>query len=167
MRIFRLDEQHPLTGWHVVGIVFLFFGTIIGVNVAMAFAAVGTFPGLVVENSYVASQHYDELLAKAREQDAKSFREGLSAEHGILIFTLAAKTGSPVLNLAVTAHVGRPSTTREDRDVAFAPRGDGAYVSAETLPAGLWEVDIEARSGVDLVFRRTLEINVESSGPTT
>ena len=37
----------------------------------MAFAATGTFPGLVVENSYVASQHYDELLAKARAQDAR------------------------------------------------------------------------------------------------
>jgi nitrogen fixation protein FixH len=150
-----------LTEWHVLGIVLVFFGTIIAVNVVMAFAAVGTFPGLVVENSYLASQHYDDLIDKARAQDAKGLKDALSAKAGVLTFRLADAAGAPVAGLEVAAHVGRPSTTREDRDLAFAPRSDGIYVAGDALPAGLWEVDLEARRGADLVFRRTQEVHVD------
>jgi nitrogen fixation protein FixH len=160
MASIRASGGRELTGWHVLAIVIIFFGTIIAVNVAMAVAAVGTFPGLVVENSYVASQHYDELLAKARAQDAKGFVDELSVNKGTLTFALSTP-GGPVSGLAVSAHVGRPSTTREDRDIAFASRGNGAYVGTTPLPAGLWEVDLEARRGGELVFRRTQEVRVE------
>ena len=49
----------PLTGKHVLAITLVAFGVIIGVNVLMAVKAVGTFPGLEVANSYVASQDFD------------------------------------------------------------------------------------------------------------
>lgn len=161
MRLFRLDDDHPFTGWHMLAVVFLFFGTIIAVNVVMAFAATGTFPGLVVGNSYVASQHYDDLLEKAREQDAAGWRHELSVEGGILRFRLATAAGTPASGLAVGAHAGRPSTTREDRDVAFIHEGEGSYAAGEPLPPGLWEVDLEATRGGDVVFRRTQEVFVE------
>ena len=48
-----------LTGRHVLVITLCAFGTIIAVNVFMAVMAVGTFPGLEVKNSYVASQTFD------------------------------------------------------------------------------------------------------------
>ena len=32
MRFFRLDDEHPLTGWHMLAIVCLFFGTVIAVK---------------------------------------------------------------------------------------------------------------------------------------
>ena len=69
---FRLDDQHPFTGRHMLAVVCTFFGVVIAVNVVMAIAATGTFPGLVVANSYVASQGYNELLAAARAQAAGS-----------------------------------------------------------------------------------------------
>src|SRR5215212_8676756 len=115
MRVFRLNDQHPLTGWHMLAIVFAFFGVIIAVNIALAIAATGTFPGLVVENSYVASQHYDELLARAREQDKVGWRDDLKAVGGVLRFSLLEGTGVPLPDLSVIAHIGRPSTTVEDR----------------------------------------------------
>src|SRR5258707_1136166 len=80
---------HPLTGWHMLAIVSLFFGVIIAVNIALAVAATGTFPGLVVENSYVSSQHYDELLARAREQDKAGWRDNLTVDGGVLRFALS------------------------------------------------------------------------------
>jgi nitrogen fixation protein FixH len=160
MRVFRLDDEHPLTGWHMLAIVLTFFGVVIAVNVAMAIAASGTFPGLVVENSYVASQHYDELLEKADEQDRKGWGVRLSSAGGILRLALSDAGGAPVRRLAVGAHIGRPSTTREDRNVAFSLLADGSYESQEALPPGLWEVDLEARRGEELVFRQTREIFV-------
>jgi nitrogen fixation protein FixH len=162
MHFFRPSDAHPLTGWHVLAIVLAFFGVIIGVNIVMAFAATSTFPGLVVANSYVSSQRYNELLAKARAQDAAGWQHELSADDGVLKFQLATASGAPATNLSVLAHVGRPSTTRADRDLELLHSG-AFYLAGEALPAGSWEVDIEARRGNELVFRRTEEVFVEPS----
>jgi nitrogen fixation protein FixH len=160
MRFFRVNDDNPFTGWHMLFVVGLFFGTIIAVNLVMAFAATGTFPGLVVENSYVASQHYDELLDKARAQDEAGWGYELSVEDGVIRARLS-RSGSPANDLSVIAHVGRPSTTREDRvfDLALSP--DGSYATSEPLAPGLWEVDLEAGRGAETLFRRTQEISVK------
>lgn len=158
MRIWRFDEDHPFTGWHMLAVISAFFGTIIAVNLVMAFAATGSFPGLVVQNSYVASQRYDELLAAARAQDAAGWQSDIGADADVLAFRLTAADGVPVAGLTVTAHVGRPSTTREDRTLALLSVGQGSYRAGTALPPGLWEADIEAWRGDDLVFRRTQEI---------
>ena len=47
------------TGWHMLGVIGLFFGTIISVNFYMAYQAVHSWSGLVVENTYVASQQFN------------------------------------------------------------------------------------------------------------
>jgi len=165
MQLFRLDDEHPFTGWHMLAIVVLFFGVVIAVNLVMAFAATGTFPGLVVENSYVASQHYDELLANARAQDEAGWSYDLSADGGAVLARIA-RHGAPTSDLTVSAHVGRPSTTQQDRSLAFALGLDGTYRSNDTLPPGLWEVDLEASRGDAVVFRETGEVYVKPTGTT-
>jgi nitrogen fixation protein FixH len=159
MRSLYPTDTNPLTGWHMLAIVLAFFSVIIGVNIVMAFAATSTFPGLVVENSYVSSQNYNELLAAARKQDAAGWRHELSADRGVLKFRLATSVGTPASDLSVVAHIGRPSTTRADRDLTLIHNGN-AYQAGEALPAGYWEIDVEARRGADIVFRRTQEIFV-------
>jgi nitrogen fixation protein FixH len=149
------------TGRHMLAVVVLFFGVIIGVNLVMAFAATSTFPGLVVENSYVASQHYDELLEKAHEQEMAGWQPQLSSAGDKLRFSLADAGGNPVSALDVGAHVGRPSTTQEDRSIAFRSVGTGAYEAIDPLPPGLWEVDLEASRDGAVVFRQTQEIFVK------
>ena len=52
-----------LTGKHVFAITASAFAVIIGVNVLLAVKAVSTFPGLEVENSYVAGQDFNERKA--------------------------------------------------------------------------------------------------------
>ena len=69
---FRLDDDHPFTGRHMLAVVFAFFAAIIAVNLVMAFLATGTFPGLVVKNSYVASQGYNQRLAETRSHERAS-----------------------------------------------------------------------------------------------
>ena len=60
----------PFTGRHITIIMVAFFAVVIAVNLLMARYATSTFGGVVVENSYVASQNFnkwlDEELVKAR-----------------------------------------------------------------------------------------------------
>jgi nitrogen fixation protein FixH len=162
MRFFRIDDDHPLTGWHVLAIIGLFFGTIITVNIALAIFATGTFPGLVVKNSYVASQNYNALLAEAQVQAESGIKAQLSAKAGVLEFRLADASGAPLRLLAVAAHAGRPASNRDDRAIAFTETGE--YYRAESaLPAGRWIVDVEARDGETLVFRQSHPVWVEAA----
>mgnify|MGYP001760938923 FL=1 len=71
----------PLTGKHVLAITLVAFGVIIGVNVLMAVKAVGTFPGLEVANSYVASQDFDRERAAQAALDWTVTPDYLSLIH--------------------------------------------------------------------------------------
>jgi nitrogen fixation protein FixH len=158
--LLRLDDDHPFTGRHMLLVVLLFFGTIIAVNIAMVVAATGTFPGLVVKNSYVASQHYNELLESARIQNEAGWQVELAAPDGVITFRLADREGVARQRLRVTALAGRPSSTLEDRVIDLV-EGPGGYVAAEGLPAGLWDVDIEAKRGDELIFREQRRLHVK------
>ena len=52
-----------MTGPKVLAIMLAAFGTVIAVNLTLAWSAVSTFPGLEVKNSYVASQNFNAELA--------------------------------------------------------------------------------------------------------
>ncbi|MGH6923297.1 MAG: FixH family protein [Propylenella sp.] len=160
---FRVDDDNPLTGWHVLGIVGLFFGTIIGVNVVLATYATGTFPGLVVKNSYVASQNYNALLAGSRAQAALGWTAELSAPDGLLSVRLADQSGAPLAGLIVSARIGRPASAGEDRVVELSPAA-GGYSADEALAPGRWIVELEARSGGELAYRATHPFVVSGGG---
>jgi nitrogen fixation protein FixH len=162
--LLRLDDDHPFTGKHMLLVVLLFFGTIIAVNIAMIVAATGTFPGLVVKNSYVASQHYNELLESARIQNEAGWQAELAAPGGVITFSLAGRDGVARQRLQVTALAGRPSSTLEDRVIDLI-EGVGGYTAAEKLPAGLWDVDIEAKRGDELIFREQRRLHVKRDAP--
>lgn len=156
---FRLDDDHPFTGRHMLAVVLMFFGTIIGVNIVMVISATGTFPGLVVKNSYIASQNYNRTLAEARAQERAGWHMELDEEGGVLRLRLADRDGIPLHRLTVTAEAGRPSTTGEDRTVVLVEDGAG-YRAAEALPAGAWEIAIEAYEDGARVFGARQRIHV-------
>ena len=156
--------DREFTGWHMLAVVCAFFGVTIVANIALALAATGTFPGLVVENSYIASQHYDELIAKSRAQDRQGWRHRLAVEGSVLRFSLSRADGEPLRDINVIAHVGRPSNTAEDRLVDFAPTADGSFVTTEPIAPGLWEVDLRAERG-EILFRRSQEVFVKPAEP--
>ena len=160
---FRLDDDHPFTGWHMLAVVLLFFGTIIAVNVVMVISATGTFPGLVVHNSYVASQKYNQTLAEARAQDEAGWQMALEADGGTITVRLTDRDGLPVRPLAVTAAAGRPSPTGEDRVLTLVEDESG-YRATESLPAGLWEIAVEAHDNGARVFGERYRIHVTGGG---
>lgn len=160
---FRVGDDNPLNGWHVLGIVVLFFGTIIAVNIVMAAYATGTFPGLVVRNGYVASQHFNKMLADSREQASRGWTSELSADNGALRVRIAGPGGAPINGLSVAARVGRPASASQDRIFDLRPTADG-YLADESLAPGGWIVEVEAHSGDKIVYRITDTLHVTGGG---
>ena len=146
----------PLTGWHFTAIIVSFFVVVITVNLVMARFASSTFGGVVVENSYVASQNYNEWLAAAEKQKALGWTAtaGRQAD-GRIALTLAGASEPGVTVEAVARHpLGR------ERDVAlrFVANGAGQFLSDLPLAAGRWKLRIAARNAAGQPWRTELDI---------
>ena len=150
----------PLTGGKVLAILLCAFGVIIGANLAMLFAATGTFPGLVVKNSYVASQQWN---AKTDAQNALGWQAGVAHENGKLRVKLTDATGAPVHGLEVTAVIGRPASGREDVALELVDTG-GTYAAPATLGPGLWRVALRASDGNGSRYEAKTELFIGEPG---
>ena len=138
------------TGRHMLGIMLAFFGVIIAVNLVMATVATRTFGGKVVENSYVASQRFNDWLAEGRAQDRLGWSTSFSLDRARRI-TIAASTPAGALEAARIHAVARHPLGREpDLALTFRPAGGGRYVSTGPLPVGRWQVQFEIHRGDDV-----------------
>lgn len=142
-----------LTGRHVLAITLAAFGTIIAVNLVMAFMAVGTFPGLEVKSSYVASQSFDQDRAAQRALNWSVTPEYDGHE---MVLTIRDETGypAPVRDLQVT--VGRPTHMREDQTPEFR-YSNGAFRAALQLAPGVWNIHLSATAQDGTVFRQRID----------
>ena len=128
----------PFTGRHMAMILISFFGVVIAVNIVMARLATSTFGGIVVDNSYVASQHFNRWLDQAHKQDTLGWTARLSrASDGTLAVHM---TGAPA-STRLTAVAWHPLGHAPDQTLTFTAKGDSTYRSQERLPAGRWTLD--------------------------
>jgi len=129
------------TGWHFTAIIVAFFGVVIAVNIIMATLAVRTFGGVVVENSYVASQEYNGWLAKARRQERLGWhvRATLDESRHVAV-SLAPKDAE------LSGFARHPLGREADIPLIFTTKGGGS-VSDRALPAGRWQVHLHVRRG--------------------
>ncbi|GAD49833.1 cytochrome c oxidase cbb3-type accessory protein CcoH [Caenibius tardaugens NBRC 16725] len=131
------------TGRHMAIILILFFGTIIAVNVLMARLASSTFGGIVVENSYVASQEFNTWLDKAEAQQALGWEASTKRtpdDHVAITLKGAPSTAS------VSAIARHPLGHAPNRPLTFTGDGNGNWVSHEKLPQGRWLLRITAQA---------------------
>lgn len=135
----RIERQ--FTGWHMLAIICTFFGVVIAVNLTMAISASRTWTGLVVANSYVESQRFNEKQHTIAAQKAAGWTvETLYAEGRIVFMALDAE--GALLDLdAVTAFVRRPVGGHDDATIALAREGD-MYTGDHALAAGVWDITI-------------------------
>ncbi|MDS9468536.1 FixH family protein [Paracoccus sp. MBLB3053] len=142
-----------LTGRHVLAITVAAFGIIIAVNVLMAVKAVGTFPGLEVANSYVASQRFDQERT-AQKSLGWTVTPDYDGREMVLAIRDAQGNPAPIRDMEVT--VGRPTYVRDDRHLNLVNRG-GLYVAPLDLPAGLWNIHIRAIAWDGTEFRQRID----------
>lgn len=147
------------TGRHMAAIMVAFFSVVIAVNFTMARLASSTFGGVVVANSYVASQRFNDWLGEARAQDRLGWRaEVRGGSGGRLEVELTGRDG-PLANALVAAQAEHPVGRLPGRAFVLTDRGNGIYAAPHGLAPGRWRVTIEARrDGADARFQQDLRL---------
>lgn len=126
------------TGKHMLAIMLAFFGVVLTANMTMVYFARSSWTGLVVKNSYVASQEFDEKTAQMKAAAALDVHPVIVYDASNLSLTLLTRSGDPVVAQNVKMALGRPSFEAEDHVVALADKGQGVYEAAHTLASGQW-----------------------------
>jgi nitrogen fixation protein FixH len=150
----------PFTGWHMAGSLALFFGVIITVNLTMAYYANSTWSGLVVKNSYVASQEFNGKVEQVKAQDALGWKGSLTSTPGVVRWSLVDASAKPVAADAVTIRFRRPVTESADATLALVPAGDGVWQADFPLGDGAWIAVIDVNSASNGMWRETLRFAV-------
>ena len=152
-------KGREFTGRHMLAIMFAFFGVIIAVNLTMATLARTSWSGLVVPNTYVASQQFNRKAEEGRAQAALGWTADLSISGGVLRFALTDAEGEPVRLTGGTATLHRPVGAADDMSVPLAVAGDGLEAPL-AIEDGAWIVEVLAQTGLDRPYRETRRIQL-------
>ena len=137
-----MKMNRPFTGYHMLGSMVAFFSVVIVVNVLMARAATSTFGGVVVENSYVASQKFNKWLDEANAEKALGWTAKVSrGGDGKLHVAL---DGVPA-DAQVSAVARHPLGHFPDVTLKFTPSATG-YVSDIALAPERWRLRVTVKS---------------------
>lgn len=156
----RVDQGKPFTGWHMAGILVAFFGVIITVNLTMAWFATSTWSGLVVKNSYVASQEFNSKVEQVKAQEALGWKGKLEAAGGTLRWTFVDAKTNPVPANAVTIRFRRPVTEASDATVTLSRAGDDTWQAQFPLADGIWIAVVDVEADQVGLWRDTLRFSV-------
>lgn len=139
----RTVPQKPFTGRRMAAIMVGGFGIVVVVNMFMAWQASSTFGGVVVSNSYVASQQFNRWLDQAEQARALGWEAQVRRlpDGRIAIDTAGLPEGA-----LITATARHPVGRQPDTDLTFAREGTG-FVSRELLPAGRWTLRVVITAG--------------------
>ena len=155
------DGGKPLTGRKVLAIFVGAFALIVGVNVFMAWNAIGTFPGLEVKNSYVASQTFD---AERAAQEALGWETSAAVEGDSVQLTITGPDGKPARVESIEATIGRATHRGDDQVLAFRQNEFGVHVAqVAPLDFGKWDVRFVATAANGTPFRQRLIVILPES----
>jgi nitrogen fixation protein FixH len=132
------------TGWHMAAITISFFAVIIAVNLTLAVFASTSWTGLVVANSYVASQSFNRDAEIARRQQALGWRMNLAVDRNLAKITILDRAGLPMAGLSLRAVLQRPTDEAGDQILKLRDAGAGVYMADATIGSGVWVADITA-----------------------
>ncbi|MEP2988403.1 MAG: FixH family protein [Parasphingorhabdus sp.] len=141
--------KKKITGFHVTLMFVAFFGVIMAVNFLMAGLALGSFSGTVVDNSYVASQKYNEWLEESRQEAAHGWiiGEPKRRDDKLQLSVLDAE-GAALSDPKISAIAYHPVGQTEAINLTFTENTRGLYQSNEALPSGRWKLKISIAEGL-------------------
>lgn len=147
------------TGRHMLLTTTAFFGVIIAVNVIMAWLALSTWSGLVVNDTYVASQEFNKNAAAMKAMTASGITGRLSIKGSEIYYSIRNRDGSPAIVDEVTANFKRPVGDHNDFSVAFRKLSEGRFAGDHDVTTGDWIVEIVARHAGALVMHQAVRID--------
>ena len=103
----KAQRPREFTGKHMLAVILAFFGVILAVNLTLATLANTSWTGLVVENTYVASQQFNKKAEEGRAQAALGWTSKLTIAWGEVRYSLTEKAIQLVPMLAVMGAWGR------------------------------------------------------------
>ncbi|KAA5603093.1 FixH family protein [Blastochloris sulfoviridis] len=149
----------PLTGRAVLIWLLGFFAVVICVNAAMAWLAISSFSGTVVDSAYRAGQEFNHEIEAARAQAARHWAVSVdvarTAEGGAEVrLTARDGDGQPVAGHSAHVELQRPADRRGDVALELNAKGAGVFASrVAALEAGQWDVVITISGREGPVFR--------------
>ncbi|WP_315918611.1 FixH family protein [Mesorhizobium sp. SP-1A] len=158
----RRSTSGEFTGWHMLFVMVAFFGVVIAVNLTMATFARTSWTGLVVENTYVASQQFNRKAEEGRAQAALRWKGALTLAKGSIRYELSDASGNRIVPRAVTMAFRHPAYEAHDRTLQLEKGADGAFQSNETVRDGAWIVEIDADVGRDTPYRQVERVLVRN-----
>ena len=137
-------KSFVFTGWHMLGVLVLFFGTIISVNFYMAYNAVISWSGLVAENTYVASQQFNGKAAEARTLTATGVTGRITVTGSEVRYEVFHPKEGPVTADTLTLKFKRPVGEHQDFELDLVPVAKGVFTATHEILPGHWIVDASA-----------------------
>ena len=150
-------KERQITGRHVFIVTAAAFSIIIGVNLTLAWNAIATFPGLEVQNSYVASQSFD---ADRVAQENLGWKAEAEIGEDTLRLAFTDTAGQPVEPASLKATLGRATHVADDLTPAFEFDGIAYVALVDTLAPGNWNLRLSAVSEDGTNFRQRLVLYV-------
>ena len=153
------QRARPLTGRAVLVWLLAFFVVVFGVNGVMAWLALASFSGTVVDSSYRAGQRFNGEVDAARLQEARHWAVTIDVQRGAdggAAVRVLARDGAGVPVSGVSAHVElqRPADRHGDVTLELTDRGGGEFAGqVAALDAGQWEVVTTITNAEGSVFR--------------
>ncbi|MBN2759374.1 MAG: FixH family protein [Rhodobacteraceae bacterium] len=146
-----------MTGPKVLAITLAAFGTVIAVNLTLAWSAVSTFPGLEVQNSYVASQNFNEELAA---QEALGWQVTADVVGDELVLKITGRDGYPAQVATLDALLGAATHVRDDQrpDFVFL---NGAFRAPVDIAPGNWNIRLRATAADGTLFQQRVVLHIE------
>jgi len=155
------DGGKPLTGRKVLAIFVGAFTLIVGVNIFMAWNAIGTFPGLEVKNGYIASQTFDRDRAA---QEALGWETAAAIEDNIVQLTIIGPDGKPARVESIAGTIGRATERSDDQELVFRQDESGVHLAEVTpLDFGKWDLRFVATAANGTPFRQRLIVILPES----
>lgn len=153
-------EQKRFTGRHMLVVMICFYAAIITANLTMAIAANWSWTGLVVANSYVASQQFNTKVEEAHAQAALGWTDTLDVRGGKVSYRLSDAAGAPIAIESVTATFRRPVSSVDDTTLSLSRGPDGGFEATAELNDGVWLVEAEAQLGTGKTYRHVSRIMI-------
>ena len=145
-----------MTGRKVLIIAVSSFGVILAANLTLAVNAVSTFPGLEVDNSFVASQNFNQELA---EQLALGWDVRATHRDGELALSITDPEGAAVQVAHLDAVLGAATHVRDDQVPEFRFI-DGAYRAPVDIGPGNWNIRLHAVAADGTEFRQRVVLHL-------